>query len=235
MARRYWPGGDALGARIRIGPDPAATPYEVIGIVADVRNDPARADAEPTTYVSRRQHPWDPQLFLLRTSGDPLALVKPVQRALRETDPGVPLHDVMTLRALLAAGLAGRRLPLVLMGAFGALALVLASVGVYAMFAAMAAAREREFGVRVALGSSRGAIARLVLGQGAAWIALGLAGGALGIVLVARVLRNLLYGVAASDPLSLGLAVATLLACAALALLGPVRRATRADPIAALR
>jgi ABC-type antimicrobial peptide transport system permease subunit len=121
------------------------------------------------------------------------------------------------------------------MGAFGALALLLASVGVYAMFAALAAAREREFGVRVALGSSRRDIAGLVLRQGGAWLGAGLVAGAAGVVAVTRVVRGLLYGVAPFDPVALGAAVAALLACAAVALLGPVRRAARVDPIAVLR
>jgi ABC-type antimicrobial peptide transport system permease subunit len=121
------------------------------------------------------------------------------------------------------------------MTAFGALALLLASVGVYAMFAAMAAAREREFGVRIALGSSRGAIARLVLRQGGVWMLAGLVVGAGGVVVVARLVRGLLYGVAPFDPLALGLAVVLLLASAAVALLVPVHRATRVDPITALR
>jgi ABC-type antimicrobial peptide transport system permease subunit len=122
-----------------------------------------------------------------------------------------------------------------LMTAFGALALLLASVGVYAMFASMAAAREREFGVRAALGARPGEIARLVLRQGGAWMALGLAGGAVGVVLVSRLVRGLLYGVAPFDPVALGLALTLLLACATVALLGPVRRAARVDPITTLR
>jgi hypothetical protein len=235
MARRYWPRGGALGARFRMGPDPNSTPFTVVGIVGDVRNDPTRAEAEPMTYVSRRQAPFDPQTFLVRSSGDPLALTGAVRRELAALDPGVPLHAAAPLEAVLAEGLSGRRLPVVLMAAFGALALVLASVGVYAMFASMAAAREREFGVRIALGSTPGAIAGLVLRQGGAWMALGLAGGAAGIVLVARALRTLLYGVPPFDPVALGLALAALLVCAAVALLVPVRRATRVDPITALR
>jgi putative ABC transport system permease protein len=103
------------------------------------------------------------------------------------------------------------------------------------MFAAMAAAREREFGVRMALGSSRRAIAALVLRQGAFWMAAGLLGGLLGIVAVDRLLRDLLYGVAPFDPVALGLALLTLLACATVALLAPIRRATRVDPATALR
>jgi ABC-type antimicrobial peptide transport system permease subunit len=147
----------------------------------------------------------------------------------------VPLRDPATLRAFLADGLTARRLPVVLMTAFGVLALLLASVGVYALFANMAAAREREFGVRVALGSSRAAIAGQVLRQGALWMALGLAVGGFGVVLVSRALRQLLYGVTPLDPVALGAAVAALVVCAAAALLVPVRRATRANPISVLR
>jgi ABC-type antimicrobial peptide transport system permease subunit len=145
------------------------------------------------------------------------------------------MRDATPLRAFLSDRLTGRRLPAVLMAAFGVLALLLASVGVYAMFAAMGAAREREFGVRVALGSTRGGIAALVLRQGASWMVAGLLGGAAGIVVVARLVRDLLYGVRPFDPIVLGVSVLVLLACAAVALMVPVRRATRVDPIATLR
>jgi hypothetical protein len=233
-ARRFWPKGNALGARVRFGPNPNAPWNEVVGIVGDVRNGPAETKSEPMMYSSNRQVEFG-EVVVVRTQGDPLALVKPIQRALAALDPAVPLHRAAPLRALLDEGLAGRRLPVALMTAFSVLALLLASVGVYAMFASMAAAREREFGVRVALGSSRRAIAALVLRQGAVWMVAGLAGGALGVMAVARLLGSLLYGVTPLDPVTLGGAAAMLIACATVALLVPVRRATRADPIAVLR
>jgi ABC-type antimicrobial peptide transport system permease subunit len=142
---------------------------------------------------------------------------------------------VEAMRDVVSEGLEGQRLPTVLMAAFGALALVLASVGVYAMFAAMAAAREREFAVCMALGSSRRAIARLVLSQGGRWMALGLAAGAFGCVIVSRSLGAMLYGVEPLDPLALGTAGLLPITCGAIALLVPVRRATRADPVSILR
>jgi len=235
MARRFWPDGGALGAQLRMGPDPSATPFTVVGIVGDVRNDPTRPDAEPMMYASARLDARPTRFVLIHTRGDPLALVAPLRRELAALDAGVPMQNAMALGAFLSDRLTARRLPVVLMTAFGALALLLASVGVYAMFAAMTAAREREFGVRVALGSSRGRIARLVLRQGGAWMAAGLVFGALGVVIVARTLRDLLYGVRPFDPLTLGAVTAVLLACGAMALLVPVRRATRVDPISALR
>jgi ABC-type antimicrobial peptide transport system permease subunit len=150
-------------------------------------------------------------------------------------DPGVPLRKPTALHDLVGEKLTGRQLPVVLMSAFGVLALILASIGVYAMFAAMAAAREREFGVRMALGSTRAAIAGLVLRQGAIWMAVGLVIGAVGVTVISRFLRGLLYGVSQFDPVALGLAVLMLVAFGAIALLVPVRRATRVDPISVLR
>ncbi len=231
MARRYWPTGRALGSRIRLAGDLVT----IIGIVGDVRNDLARSDAEPMAYRTNRQESTQRVAILLRTRGDPLALVKPLQRELAALDRSLPLQDAMTLDAAVGEGLASRRLPVMLMTAFGAVALLLASVGVYGMFAGMAAAREREFGVRMALGSRPSAIAGLMLRQGAGWMAAGLSGGALGMILVVRLLRGWLYGVPPFDLIALGGAVAILVGCGTVALLIPVRRATRVDPLVALR
>jgi predicted permease len=235
MARRYWPNGGELGARVRLGPDDSQPWGMVIGVVGDVRNDPAQSEPEPLTYASVRQDPWGYRTFVLRTPGDPQALLRPFERELQALDPGVPISRTATLPALLSEGLAGRRLPVVLMTAFGALALLLASVGVYAMFASLVASREKELGVRIALGSSRRAIAGLVLRQGAVWMFAGLAVGALGVVGVAILLRGLLYGVPPFDPIALSAAALALLACATAALLVPIRRAVRVDPITVLR
>jgi putative ABC transport system permease protein len=236
MAARYWPGGDAVGARLRVSPHTADRWGVVVGIVDDVQVDPALPAPGPMAYASSRQDfSWSGRDFLVRAHGDPLVLLRPVERELAALDPTVPLRNPGTLRDIVDARLSDRRLPVLLMTGFGALALALASVGVYALFASMAGAREREFGVRMALGSSRGAIARLVLRQGAAWMGLGLLGGVAGVAVVARMLRDLLHGVPALDPVALGLATVTLAACAALALLVPVRRATRVDPITVLR
>lgn len=235
MARRFWPQGNALGARVRLGPAATSPVMEVIGIVGDVRNDRARPDAEPMLYRPSRQSPWPFAAFVVRTSGDPLALLKPVERELAAVDRGLALQRAMPLRAAIGEGIAGRQLPVLLMTSFGALALLLASVGVYAMFASIGAARAWEFGLRMALGSRPRAIAGLLLRQGAGWMALGLAGGAIGVLLVVRLLRGLLYGVPPFDPVALGVSVAILVCCASLALFIPLRRATRVDPATALR
>jgi ABC-type antimicrobial peptide transport system permease subunit len=158
-----------------------------------------------------------------------------VRRLIAAVDPTIPTYKISTVNDVIGDGFVMRRLPVVLITAFGGLALLLVSVGVYAMFANMAAAREREFGVRVALGSPRGAIARLVLGQGGVWMAAGLVIGAGGVVGAGRLLRSQLFGVPQFDPVAIGAALAVLLACATVALLVPVRRATRVDPITVLR
>ena len=236
MARRYWPDGNAIGARIRLGPASAGPWSEVIGIVGDVRNDPARARPEPMAFGSSRQDPMrSTRTYVVRAAGNPVALVRPIERELAALDRNVPVTEARSFSAIIAAGFASRRLAVVLMTAFGALALLLASVGVYALFANLAAAREREFGVRVALGSSTRSLVSLVLRQGGVWMLVGLAGGALGVLVVSRMLRNLLFEVSPLDPLTLAAAALTLLGCGAIALLSPVRRITRTDPLTAMR
>ncbi len=235
MARRYWPKGNAVGAHIHIGPpNPTAPWITVIGIVGNVRNDPTRLAPEPTMYLPFRQSSFG-NVLAIRTPGNPIALTSAIRRAIAAVDPMIPIYKVSTVDDVIGDGFVMRRLPVVLITSFGGLALLLVSVGVYAMFANMAAAREREFGVRVALGSPRAAIARLVLGQGGVWMVAGLVIGAGGVVGAARFLRSQLFGVPQFDPIAIGAALAVLLLCAAVALLVPVRRATRVDPITVLR
>ena len=235
MARRYWPKGNAVGAQIHIGPpNPTAPWITVIGVVGNVRNDPTRLSPEPTMYLPFRQSSFG-NVLAIRTSGNPIALTSAVRRAIASIDPMIPLYKISTMSDVIGDSFVMRRLPVVLITSFGGLALLLVSVGVYAMFANMAAAREREFGVRVALGSTRGAIARLVLGQGGVWMAAGLVIGAVGVVGAGRLLRSQLFGVAQFDPVAIGAALIVLVACATVALLVPVRRATRVDPITVLR
>ncbi len=235
MAHKYWPKGNAVGAHIHIGPpNPSAPWITVIGVVGNVRNDPTHLVPEPTMYLPFHQESYG-NTVLIRTAGDPVALTNSARGVIAAIDPMIPMYKVATMRSVLGDSFAMRRVPVVLMTAFGALALLLASVGVYAMFANMAAAREREFGVRVALGSTPGAIARLVVRQGGAWMLLGLAVGAIGVAVAARFVRSQLFGVAEFDPVAIGAAVLVLLVCAGAALLRPVRRAAHVDPISVLR
>ena len=234
MARQFWPAGDAIGARIVVGPDPQSPPLEVVGVVGDVRTSLTRAEAEPMLYMPLRQGWWG-TTFLVRTVRDPAQHARAARQALAEFDPALPMANVATLTDAIAEGLDTRRLPMLLMLGFGAVALLLASMGIYALFTNMAVARQREFGVRLALGSSRKDLARLVLRDGSRWMGLGLLAGTLGVVAVSRALRTLLYGIAPFDVASITAAVLTLLMAAAIALVVPVRRATRADPLSIMR
>ena len=185
-------------------------------------------------FFPLRQQPFG-ENFAVKTSGDPSQMTSAVRAALRGIDPGLPMYQVATMQNVVDRGFAARRLPVLLMVGFGVLALLVASVGIYAMFATMATAREREFGVRMALGSSRGAVAGLVIRQGGVWMALGLVLGAAGVFATTRLVRTQLFGVPQLDPLTIGAAVVVLMLCAGIALLVPVRRATRVDPITVLR
>lgn len=235
MANRYWPNGRAVGSRFRWGPPNPDQPWvTVIGVVGNVRNSPTALRQEPMMFFPLRQQAFG-STFAVKASGNPSAMTSAVRSVLRDIDPGLPMHQVAMMQHIIDQGFAARRLPVLLMMGFGVLALLVASVGIYAMFATMATAREREFGVRMALGSSRGAVAKLVIWQGGIWMGVGLALGTVGVLAVTRVLRSQLYGVPQLDPVALGAAVAVLVACASLALLVPVRRATRVDPITVLR
>ncbi|HZF28536.1 MAG TPA: ABC transporter permease [Gammaproteobacteria bacterium] len=235
MARRFWPNGGAFGARFRFGPNRAAPLTEVVGIVGDVRNDPARPDAEPMMYMSARGPAPVIARFLVKASGDPLTLARSAARELAALNADVVFDRATLLRDVVGQALVGRQLPTMLISAFGVLALLLSSIGVYAMFASMVAAREGEIAVRMALGSRPGAVARLVLRQGAGSMAVGLLSGMLGVLYVARLLRGLLFGVSPFDPVVLGAAIVMLAVCATVALLLPLRRAMRVEPADVLR
>jgi putative ABC transport system permease protein len=235
FARKYFPNGDAVGQQVRYGPPNPNQPWTtIVGVVGNVRNNPIALTPEPIMFFSQRQQPFG-ESFGIRTTGDPTKITAAVRAALKAIDPGLPMYQVKTLEDLVAEGFAARKLPVMLMGAFGVLALLLASVGVYAMFTSMATAREREFGVRIALGGTRGSVAGLVLRQGGRWMLIGLAVGAAGIAVAARLVESQLFGVKAFDPFTIGAAVLVLLVCAGIALLVPVHRATRVDPITVLR
>jgi putative ABC transport system permease protein len=235
FAKKYFPAGNAVGQQVRWGPPNPNQPWvTIVGVVGNVRNNPIALTPEPMMYFSQRQQPFG-EWLAIRTTGDPKALTATVRATLKSVDAGLPMHQVKTLDEVVAEGFAARKLPVMLMSGFGVLALLLASVGVYAMFTSMASAREREFGVRIALGGSRRSVAGLVLRQGGVWMGVGLLIGAIGVFAAARLVQSQLHGVGAFDPLTIGSALLVLLVCAGIALMAPVRRATRVDPISVLR
>jgi putative ABC transport system permease protein len=187
-------------------------------------------------YFSTEQNPSSSYRLMLRvTGGDPKALVSAVRREVQAIDPAQPIGAIATMEENIAASLATRRLTMTLLGTFAALALLLASVGLYGVMALSVTQRTRELGIRLALGADRADVFRLVLGQGAVLIGIGLGLGLLGALAAGRSLASLLYGVQAIDLAALATAVFSLSVVAMLACFFPARRATRVDPMVALR
>jgi putative ABC transport system permease protein len=233
MARRYWPDASPIGKRVAfVG---TGGWREVVGIVRDVRHWGVDQPVNPEMYVPFTQLPPGRITFALATDGDPRTIVGPVREELRAVDPDLPLSNVRTMSEVAGRSMAARRATMLLLGVFGALALVLAAAGIFGVMAHLVALRTSEIGVRMTLGALPANVLRLVLTEGLLQAAAGLIIGLAGAVFLMRSLGALLYGVGPADPLTLAGVAAILLATATLACLVPARRAMRVDPISALR
>jgi predicted permease len=234
LARRFWPGEDPVGRRIRIGPD-GAVELTIVGVVGDVRQLRLESEPEPELYFPYEQAPSGTLTLVVRADRSPENLAPTMRAAVRAVEREQPVYNVLTMRQLLGRAVAPRRISMLLLNAFAVLALGLAAVGIYGVMAYGVAQRRREIGVRMALGAHRADVLRLVVGQG---MALALAGVGVGLVAafgLTRVLASLLYGVSRTDPrVFFGLS-ALLVAVALVACWLPARRASGLDPLAALR
>jgi putative ABC transport system permease protein len=248
LAARLWPGEDPLGKRLALDfeamrffrdrppqLDLASGLREVVGVVADVRHSRLDAQPAPELYVPFAQRPSPDMTLVLRGAGGPAALASAARAALKALDPDQPLAGVTTVSALVETALAPSRFHLRLLGAFAALAFVLAAVGLYGVVAHSVARRTGEIGVRMALGAARRDVVAMVLREAAALSALGLALGGAAALALARALRSVLYAVSPADPAAYAAAAVALAAMTALASYLPARRATRVDPATALR
>lgn len=237
-AEELFPEGDAVGRRIamRVELTPEGSEgAEVVGVVDDVLYDPPGKGVMPEAYVSMRQQAIRGPRVLLRTRGEPLSLVRPARRILAEIDPEIPLHGARSLSELEAAATADTRVLGLLLATFAGLALLLAGTGVWAIVAYAVSRRTRELGLRIALGAEPAEVVGLVLRRGVVLAVAGIAAGAGGAWALNRVFPSLLYEVSPSDPVTFGAGAALLLAVSLLAAWLPARRATRADPMEALR
>jgi putative ABC transport system permease protein len=241
FARRYFPNENAIGQRIR--PSPPAriwknqrlTSFEIVGIARNVKSAGLNADSEPTYYVPATQAPLTDMTILVRTQNDPAAIVPALRKAVWSIDPNQPIADISTMEKIVSDSIAQPRLSMLLMGLFGALALILAAVGIYGLLSYAVTQRTQELGIRIALGAQLTDVLTLVLKQGMTLALIGEAIGLVGAFALTRLIRTLLFGVAPTDAMTFIAVGGVLTAVALLACYIPARRATRVDPLVALR
>jgi putative ABC transport system permease protein len=239
MAKRYWPDG-AIGKRFHIGT--ANQPWiTIVGVVNQVRHNAVTETPRAEMYVPHAQ--WAAagasaraaMTYVIRTSGAPLGVVGYVRQAVRSLDPNLPVADIQTLEQVMANSLAQARFTTTLLGLFAALALTLASIGIYGVLALLVSRRRQEIGIRVALGAKPGSILGMVVRRGMMLAATGVAIGLIGAVAIGSVLNSMLYGVSRFDPATFALVPALLATVALVACMIPAARAARVSPMVALR
>src|SRR5687768_8868403 len=239
MARQYWPGENALGRRFNIGDPNDGEWMQIVGIVADVRQMGLDEPVKAEMYLPYQQvTDWPgfiPRELAIRTAGDPSSLVGSVRQIIREVDPDQPISNIATMSEVLGVEAEQRRMGMIMLVAFAGLALLLASLGIYGVLAYFVTQHTNEIGVRIALGANRRNILALVLKKGMGLTLLGVAIGLAASFALTRLMSSLLFGVKASDPLTFLVVPLLLATVALLACWIPARRATRVDPMVALR
>jgi len=234
-ARKYWPDQDPLGRRVRFGRDPTKPWTTVVGIVKDIKSDGLDIDGVPHIYVSAYQDNSKKLSVVLRTSLPATLLEPQIRHEIQGIDPGLPVFNVSSMNDVLDRSLASRRFSADLVGGFAGLAVLLASIGIYGLLAYMVGQRSREIGIRMALGARQDDILRMFLHKGVALAGVGIVAGLIFSAFTASMLASLLYGVRPHDPAVFMAVPLLLLAVAALASYLPARRATKIDPMFALR
>jgi predicted permease len=236
FVRRFFPDRDAVGQKLNVcwGRE-FRNPAEIVGIVADARQDDLETPPRATIFIDNLQSPMFFAQLAIRASGDPLQIAHAVQAAIHRVDPDQAITHVKTMEQVFSDSVAQPRLQLVLLGIFGAVAGMLAAIGIYGVAAYSAAQRTREIGIRMALGARPGDVRRLVLREGLVLGAAGVAAGLAGALGLTRVLKSLLFETTPTDAPTLTLAVIAVLVLALVATLIPARRASRIDPMTTLR
>jgi putative ABC transport system permease protein len=238
FVRRHFPGADPLGQRIRAGAWLPGAPgsFEIVGVAADEPFGGLSGEAGPATYFAHAQFPMNDMWLIVRGKpGDLPALAAMLRERVWSVDPDLPVEQVQTMREVLSASVAEPRFNTALVSLFAGVALLLAAVGIYGVLSYTVTQRTGEIGVRMALGAERGRVLRLVVGQGVGVALLGIALGTAGALALSRVLTSLLYGVSEHDPAIFGGVVALLTTVALAAAYLPARRASRIEPVVALR
>ena len=237
LANRLWPRetpAAVVGRTLRQG-DVTEPLIAVVGVVEDVR--PGAVDREPAPLIYRPHTQWasGPMTLVVKTAQAPAALAPAVRAEIRKMDPNLPIPAIRTMADIVSASVAQRRFQMMLTSLFALVALLLGAVGVYGVVSYSVACRTRDIGLRIALGAMRSDILRWVFSNGMQPVLIGLLAGLGGAVAIARALRSLLYGIAPTDPVTLGGVALVLALTSGLACYLPARRAARLDPMIALR
>jgi putative ABC transport system permease protein len=236
LARAYFSNGSPIGKQIAIGfPPQTDVVREIVGVVADVHQKSLHQDPGPMVHVPFSQQPFWGSPVVIRTSQSASAVAAAVRQVVWSIDPNLPVTDIASMPDALASSVAEPRFRTWLVGLFGLVALVLSAAGIFGVISYSVSTRTREFGVRLALGARPREILKMVLGEGLRLAAVGLGVGAVAALALAQLLKSVLFGVAASDPLTFIGTATFLLAVALAACYIPARRATRIDPVVALR
>ncbi len=238
LAKRDFPGEDPIGKRINLGNnDPQGQPvwWEIVGVVSDVRSDELREEAKPEFYLSSLQDTFRNMFVVIRTTVEPAGVAASVRQAAAEVDKSAAVSDVKTMDHIVNEAVTQPRFNVVLLGLFSGIALLLSAAGIYGVTAYNVTQRTHEFGIRMALGAQVGDVLRMIIKQGMLLISVGLVIGLLSAFVLTRLLRTLLFGVSETDPLTFVVISILLTAVALLACYIPARRATKVDPLVALR
>ncbi|HYY96308.1 MAG TPA: ABC transporter permease, partial [Pyrinomonadaceae bacterium] len=235
LAKEYFPGEDPLGKRISVAMFEKPYPTEIVGIVGDVRYDSLTDQARPTVYFPYSDLTYEFATFVIHTSGDPAGLAPAARRVISSLDPDQPVSDVRTMSQVMSERVARARFNTLLLALFAGLATLLAAVGIFGVMNYTVTLRTREIGLRMALGAQPPRVLLLILRQGLLLTVIGIVVGLAGALALTRLMSTLLYGVGAADPATFATIVPILAVVALVACYIPARRATRVDPLIALR
>ena len=238
LARRDFPNVDPVGKRITLGnKDPKGQPvwWEIVGVTADVRNLELREEASPEFYTSALQDTWTGMSVVVRTATEPASLVGEIRQIVADVDKSAPVSEVKTMENIVSEAVMQPRFNLYLLGLFSGIALLLSAAGIYGVTAYAVTQRTHEFGIRMALGAQVSDVLKMILGQGMTLIAVGVAIGLAASFALTRLLKTLVFGVSVTDPLTFVAITTMLMFVALLACYIPARRATKVDPLIALR
>jgi putative ABC transport system permease protein len=234
LAKKHFPNGDAVGKRIAVSWTDGIVD-EIVGVVGDIKEGALDKDPEPAIYWTHPREPYSGMAIVVRTASDALRFSSGVQKEIRALDPQQPVADVRTMEQVISKSIARPRFNTLLLAIFAGVALVLASVGLYGVMNYSATQRTHEVGIRMALGATRSDIMRLVVGNGMLLTLIGIAIGVIGSLGLTRVMQTFLFGIGATDALTFIGVSGLLAAVALLANYVPARRATRVNPVIALR